>query len=130
LLISPQGNVTFFSYHVHVLFADHEGSPSKAAALALLASFSKTFNISEKYDPKKCDDSETTHGVSPPLCIVDSDYKPYGHQWCPFPIAEWAAFVPADQFQRVVPWVMQHRSVSNTYRLYILFSCLPQLRSD
>lgn len=110
------GNVTFFSYHAHVVFEDVEGSPSREAALKLQQDFAAAFGISAEVDPASCNDDETEHGVSPPLCMIDADYGPFdgahGH-WgspaCPFLDAEWAVFVPVARFQEVSSWLTRRR---------------------
>ena len=66
------GSVTFWSYHVHVVFDDHNAS-SRAAALSLQRTFAAAFNISAAVDPVACDDTNTTHGSSPGLCMIDND---------------------------------------------------------
>lgn len=108
-------NVTFYSFHVHVIFDDYERSPTRVAALQLQQAFAKAFHIPSAVDPTSCDDTNTTHGKGPGLCMIDDDFGPkdpasghYGSGACPFLQAEWAAFVPVDMFQRVVNWFMKH----------------------
>lgn len=109
------GNVIFYSYHVHVIFDDHNDT-SRRAALSFQRLFAETFNISAEVNPVECDDTNTSHGENPQLCMIDNDWGRYnastGH-WkspaCPFLDPEWAVFVPADLFGAVMPWFMQHR---------------------
>jgi len=100
---------------VHVVFDDHNDT-SRGAALDFQRKFAKTFNISTAVDPVKCDDTNTSHGESPKLCMIDNDWGKFspstGHYHspaCPFLQPEWAVFLPAALFQTVVPWFMQHR---------------------
>ena len=94
--------VKFYSYHIHVLYWQHN-EDSVTESMALQNKFIKTFGI----DPKApCDDSETTHGIEPSLCIVDRDED---HAYCPFLTTEWAAFVPPANLSALVPFFTQNR---------------------
>eukprot|EP01064_Diplonema_japonicum_P023079 TRINITY_DN33535_c0_g1_i1.p1 TRINITY_DN33535_c0_g1~~TRINITY_DN33535_c0_g1_i1.p1 ORF type:complete len:256 (+),score=48.86 TRINITY_DN33535_c0_g1_i1:51-818(+) len=94
--------ITYYSYHIHVLYWQHD-TASVAESMALQQKFISTFNI----DPKApCDDSETTHGVEPALCIVDRDED---HAYCPFLTTEWAAFVPPANLSAMIPFFTQNR---------------------
>jgi len=92
----------FFSYHIHVLFWQHN-SDSVAAAFKLRSQFMDHFQISEK---EPCDDTNTTHGQSPNLCMIFTDFPSPA---APFLTCEWAAFVPLADFARTVPWMMRNR---------------------
>lgn len=92
----------FFSYHIHVLFWQHVPD-SVTAAFKLRSEFMQHFQLTGK---EPCDDSNTTHGQSPPLCMVDLGY-PIPER--PFLTSEWAAFVPLEDFGRTVPWIMRNR---------------------
>ena len=97
-------NVTFYSYHIHVLFWQNSND-SIQAAFKLYNQFMIDFNINSSIP---CNDINTTHNQSPQLCIVDFDYpKPA----CPFVTTEWAAFVPSYMFSETVQWVMLHHNV-------------------
>eukprot|EP01060_Flectonema_neradi_P002218 TRINITY_DN1134_c2_g1_i2.p1 TRINITY_DN1134_c2_g1~~TRINITY_DN1134_c2_g1_i2.p1 ORF type:complete len:255 (+),score=40.32 TRINITY_DN1134_c2_g1_i2:47-811(+) len=94
--------VKYWSYHIHVLYWQHDQN-SVDEAMALQNKFIKAFNI----DPKAaCDDSESTHGVEPALCIVDRDED---HPYCPFLTTEWAAFVPPQNLSAMIPFFTQNR---------------------
>ena len=111
-------NVTFFSYHVHVLFNDHNKS-SRDVALEFQQQFSSNFNISNNVSPSACDDSNTTHnnqGAPTIPCMIDNDWGlknysvgHYGSPACPFLQAEWAVFLPTSFFGQVVPWFTKHK---------------------
>lgn len=107
-MINPKcenpNNITFYSYHIHVLFWQ-QNNESYTNALELKKEFIEAFNVDESVD---CNDLNSTHGENPPLCIVDFDYP---EPACPFLTSEWAAFVPNlgdDQilFAQTVPWMM------------------------
>ena len=74
LITSGSMDSAFFSYHVHVLFNDTTGSGGRGTALALQARFAQAFGVSAGVDPVTCDDSNTTHGLSPGLCMIDNDW--------------------------------------------------------
>jgi len=95
-----QDDPTFYSYHIHVLFWSNKNA-TVDAAFALRKRFMQTFQVQDG----PCDDSNTTH---PPqqLCMFEVDFpQPAG----PFPVPEWAAFVPPPFFAATVPWIMQNR---------------------
>eukprot|EP01084_Bolivina_argentea_P312334 540733_1 len=93
-------NITFYSYHIHVLFWQ-QNNASYTNALALKNEFIKAFNINESAE---CNDINSTHNQNPPLCIVDFDFP---EPACPFLTSEWAAFVPNNNiFSKTVPWMM------------------------
>lgn len=95
-------NGQFFSYHIHVLFWQHSPA-SVSAAFNLRTQFMEQFNLTGK---EECDDSNTTHGQSPPLCMVGLDFPVPAR---PFLTSEWAAFVPLADFARTAPWFMRNR---------------------
>jgi len=76
---------------------------SVEAAFKLRSLFMDHFQLT---GTEPCDDSNTTHGQSPPLCMVDLDFPMPGR---PFLTCEWAAFVPLADFGRTVPWIMRNR---------------------
>jgi aromatic ring-cleaving dioxygenase len=58
-----------------------------------------------------CDDSNTT-GPYNFLCMFEPDLpKPAG----PFPISEWAVFVPPQFLAATFTWMMQHRGVFDVF---------------
>lgn len=97
-------NVTFYSYHIHVLFWSNNNQ-SAQAAFKLRDQFMDDFNIN---DSIPCNDINTTHNESPSLCMVDFDYPDAA---CPFITPEWAVFVPASMFAQTVQWMMLHHNV-------------------
>ena len=93
-------NITFYSYHIHILFWQ-QNNASYTNALQLKSEFIKAFDVNESAD---CNDLNSTHNENPPLCIVDFDYP---EPACPFLTSEWAAFIPSDDiFAKTVPWMM------------------------
>ncbi len=94
-------NVTYYSFHIHCLFWPNNND-SVTAAFSLRKQFMEEFNINEN---QPCNDINNTHGQIPPLCMVDFDYP---EPACPFLTTEWAAFVPVENFQETVNWIMLH----------------------
>lgn len=95
-------SVFFYSYHVHVLFEQHV--PARvAAAAALLRRFQAAFAGAAT----ACNETatgNTTYPVSD-VCFLEWDVPPAR----PFPVAEWAVFVPPAHWAAVAAWVMRHR---------------------
>eukprot|EP01111_Echinosteliopsis_oligospora_P012036 TRINITY_DN4090_c0_g1_i1.p1 TRINITY_DN4090_c0_g1~~TRINITY_DN4090_c0_g1_i1.p1 ORF type:complete len:185 (+),score=38.23 TRINITY_DN4090_c0_g1_i1:58-612(+) len=87
------------SYHVHFMFQYHHNTSCTGVdnALALRNKFIKEFNVDELLCEGDFDQGR--------LCMFPVAFEPYG----PFVAPEWAAFIPLEDFQRVVPWVMQNR---------------------
>eukprot|EP01108_Squamamoeba_japonica_P006750 TRINITY_DN5518_c0_g1_i1.p1 TRINITY_DN5518_c0_g1~~TRINITY_DN5518_c0_g1_i1.p1 ORF type:complete len:280 (-),score=36.34 TRINITY_DN5518_c0_g1_i1:37-834(-) len=95
------GNVTphFYSYHIHVLFA--QKVPAQvAAARALQTRFAEQFAASAECTSQA---DNTTH---PPqqVCHLDWEYSAR-----PFLTAEFAFFIPPQHFAATVPWIMANR---------------------
>jgi len=101
-------NVTIYSYHIHVLFWQRNAQ-SVQGALDLRQRFMEEFHLKDG-DP--CNDANTTHGQSPPLCMFAIDYP---EPATPFLTCDWAAFIPLGDFLRTVTWIMLHRGTFDTY---------------
>jgi aromatic ring-cleaving dioxygenase len=93
-----------YSHHIHVLFWQNNND-SVNAAFALRAAFMTQFQLTDK--DNTCDEHKvwnTTHPI--PLCMFTPDFP---NPEPPFLTSEWAAFVPLENFQETVLWIMQQR---------------------
>ena len=93
-------NITFYSYHIHVLFWG-ANNQSTNDAFQLISKFQNEFNI-PNYNISNCNDINTTTGNSPEMCISWYDTLPYS----PFLTANWCIFVPEYNFTKTVQWMM------------------------
>jgi aromatic ring-cleaving dioxygenase len=95
----------FQSYHIHILYwPDAESLHDAPGALRLRKAFIDHFDL--QYEPN-CT-GLTGQGR---LCMIPLDEKPgfgFSH---PFPVPNWAAYVPLERFADTVPWIMQNRGV-------------------
>eukprot|EP00794_Sanderia_malayensis_P003530 gene3530-4031_t len=96
-----------YSWHVHVLYNDQQPQMKKQA-LSLLEKFNSTF---KDQIGKPCDG--LFHQGR--LCIFAPESAAG-----PFPVAQWAIFLPVDKFASLVPWFMQHRVGSDGFELDVL----------
>ena len=98
-------NITFYSYHVHVLFWQ-QNNESVTNSFELYNKFINTFDVNTNFS--ECNDDNTTHNQSPSLCILFIDYP---EPECPFLTSDWAVFLRNDPelFASIIPWFMKQR---------------------
>lgn len=94
----------FYSFHLHVLF--EQLVPTRVSAAARMqAEFESEFGGTKGVPT--CNDtlvSNTTYPVAD-ICFLEWDVPPVR----PFPVAEWAYFIPPRHYSRVAMWAMKHR---------------------
>ena len=71
--ILPSFSLVHLTKLYAVLFDDSQNS-SRKLAFDLQDEFAQAFGISATVNPTFCDDINTTHGASPPLCMIDNDW--------------------------------------------------------
>merc|ERR1712232_291306 len=95
----------FQSYHIHVLYwPDAESIHDAPGALKLREAFIDRFDLQREANCTGLADQGR-------LCMIPLDEKPgfgFSH---PFPVPNWAAYVPLERFPDTVSWIMQNRGV-------------------
>jgi len=103
---SPQNGCesypTIYSYHIHMLFLQNNELEVQNT-LQIRQEFMDHFDV---YNT--CDDSAWNTTYPPGICMFEVEAIP--SQYTPFPVGEWAVFVPISNFSDTVRWTMQHRS--------------------
>ena len=86
-----------YSWHYHVLYWQTNEEHSKGAYV-IRDKFIAEFK--DKLGPDCTDLFHQDH-----LCMFEPERQPDG----PFLTAQWAVFIPNENFAEVVPWILQHR---------------------
>ena len=112
------GNLTYYSYHIHVYFA-HKNVQQRNEAITLRNRFLSVFNTSDCHDP--CDT------WCPRICHWNLNLSPVGYDWTnllvekhyfivnfrPHTTGSWGIYIPLEQFPRAVSFIsMYHGNLS------------------
>jgi aromatic ring-cleaving dioxygenase len=97
-------SVFFYSFHLHVLF-EHLVPTRVTAAARMMAEFEAAFGGT--HGIAQCNDTQVSNTTYPvvDICFLEWDVPPVR----PFPVAEWAYFIPPREYSRVAMWAMKHR---------------------